>query len=67
MTILCKYIHRLELQVFFNFCVVHLPFERDIETKKKTFSLDSLARITVHIARVYAMHLQVLIEGTDPG
>ena len=55
------------MQKFFNFCVVLLPFERDIETKKKTFSLDSLAGITVHMARVYAMHLEVLIKGTVLG
>ena len=33
MTILCKHVHRLELQKFFNFCAAHLPVRLDIETK----------------------------------
>ena len=31
MTIWCKHFHRLEL--FFNFCTVHLPVERDLQMK----------------------------------
>ena len=29
----CKRVHRLELQMFFNFCAAHLPVRLDIETK----------------------------------
>ena len=33
MTVSCKHVHRLELQMFFYFCVAHLPVKRDIKTK----------------------------------
>ena len=32
-TILCKHVHRLELQKLFNFSAAHLPVRLDIETK----------------------------------
>ena len=32
MIMLCKHVHRLELQKFFNFCAAHSPVRLDIET-----------------------------------
>ena len=37
MTICCKNVHKLDLSIFFNFCVAYLPAKRDIKTKLTYF------------------------------